>query len=130
MAEVVDPAEGPPGVVLYRPVGAEELRLIEASGFRGFPPRLDHQPIFYPVVQAAYAHEIAKQWNAEHPTSQGVGFVTIFRVRAEFLSKYEKHSAGGTAREEYWIPAAELAEFNRNIIGRIEVIAKYERAAR
>jgi hypothetical protein len=80
--------------------------------------------------QRSEGQHLAKQWNAEHPTSQGVGFVTIFRVRAEFLSKYEKHSAGGTAREEYWIPAAELAEFNRNIIGRIEVIAKYERAAR
>lgn len=27
--------------------------------------------------------------------------------------------------EEYWIPAEELEEFNRNIVGEIEVIAEY-----
>ena len=27
-------------MVLYRPVGAEELRLIEGSGLTAFPPRL------------------------------------------------------------------------------------------
>jgi hypothetical protein len=35
---------------LYRPVGQAELELIEASGWRAFPPRLAHQPIFYPVA--------------------------------------------------------------------------------
>lgn len=34
---------------LYRPVGLEELKLIAASNFRAFPPRLPEQPIFYPV---------------------------------------------------------------------------------
>ena len=38
---------------LYRPVGSEELRLIAASGFREFPPRLPGQPIFYPVLNEA-----------------------------------------------------------------------------
>ena len=46
-------------VTLYRPVGAEELRLIEASGMRAFPPRLPEQPIFYPVTNEAYAVQIA-----------------------------------------------------------------------
>ncbi len=32
---------------------------------------------------------------------------------------------GGSEHEEYWIPAEELAEFNRNIVGEIEVIAEY-----
>ena len=26
---------------------------------------------------------------------------------------------------EYWIPAEELADFNRNIVGQIEVIAEF-----
>jgi hypothetical protein len=42
-------------VTLYRPVGPEELALIEASGWRGFPPRLPEQPIFYPFTNEAYA---------------------------------------------------------------------------
>jgi hypothetical protein len=33
-------------VTLYRPVGPEELELIEASGWRAFPPRLlREQPV-------------------------------------------------------------------------------------
>lgn len=37
-------------ITLWRPVGKEELQLIEASGWRAFPPRLPDQPIFYPVL--------------------------------------------------------------------------------
>ncbi len=37
-------------MTLYRPVGAEELRLITARGFREFPPRRPEQPIFRPVL--------------------------------------------------------------------------------
>jgi ADP-ribosylglycohydrolase len=37
-------------VTLYRPTGPRELALIEASGYRAFPPRLPEQPIFYPVL--------------------------------------------------------------------------------
>jgi hypothetical protein len=117
-------------VVLFRPVGREELELIEASGFCEFPPRLVHQPVFYPVVAEEYAHEIAKRWNAEHPTSSGVGFVTRFYVRASYLAKYPIHTVGGRSHQEYWIPANELAEFNRHILGPIEVIARYDRASK
>ena len=45
--------------VLYRPVGPKELELIQLSGFLWFPPRLPDQPIFYPVIEEAYAHQIA-----------------------------------------------------------------------
>jgi hypothetical protein len=37
-------------VVLYRTIGSAELKLIEATGFKAFPPRLPDQPIFYPVT--------------------------------------------------------------------------------
>jgi hypothetical protein len=33
--------------------------------------------------------------------------------------------AGSDAHLEYWIPAEELDEFNRNIVGPIEVIESY-----
>ena len=50
--EQATPRSGPPDseAVLYRPVGQAELDLIAASGWRRFPPRLSHQPIFYPVL--------------------------------------------------------------------------------
>jgi len=34
---------------LFRPVGLHELALIWDKGMREYPPRLPHQPIFYPV---------------------------------------------------------------------------------
>ena len=68
-------------MVLYRPVGTAELRLIEESGWRGYPPRLPEQPIFYPVLEEGYAAEIASRWNAK--TGDGKGYVlgTIQVVR-------------------------------------------------
>ena len=73
----------PETVTLWRPVGPDELRLIEASGMRQFPHRLPEQPIFYPVTTEDYAVKIARDWNV--PAS-GSGFVTRFEVRADFLS--------------------------------------------
>jgi hypothetical protein len=47
--------------VLYRPVGQRELELIRDSGWSAFPPRLPHQPIFYPVLNEEYAVQIARE---------------------------------------------------------------------
>src|SRR3954467_5552914 len=111
-------------VTLYRPVGSKELELIEASGFKRFPPRFLEQPIFYPVTNEAYAIQIARDWNAKLNEDKA-GFVTRFNVQKLFLDEYEKHVVGGKNHEEYWIPAERLDEFNSNIVGEIEVIAKF-----
>ena len=47
-------------VTLWRPAGPEELALVEASGWREWPPRLPGQPIFYPVLNEEYAAMIAR----------------------------------------------------------------------
>jgi hypothetical protein len=98
------------------------LALVEQSGWRRRPPRLPEQPIFYPVLNEWYATKIARKWNV--PAS-GVGYVTRFMVRDDFLSRYEVHQAGGRDVLEYWIPAADLEELNENILGVIEVVAEY-----
>ena len=110
--------------VLYRPVGSKELKLIRASGFKSFPPRLPEQPIFYPVVNEEYAIQIARDWNAKHNQDK-VGYVTRFHISTEYLSKYEVRVVGGREHQEYWIPSEELAEFNSNLVGQIEVIAEF-----
>ena len=46
-------------MILYRPVGEQELALIRESKYTAFPPRLPEQPIFYPVLSEQYAAEIA-----------------------------------------------------------------------
>ncbi|HYO98669.1 MAG TPA: hypothetical protein VER76_00470 [Pyrinomonadaceae bacterium] len=109
---------------LYRPVGEQELRLIRESGYREFPPRLPEQPIFYPVLNEEYAAQIARDWNAKRNPERS-GYVTRFQVRTEFLKRYERRTVGGSIHQELWIPAEELPQFNRNIVGMIEVIAEF-----
>jgi hypothetical protein len=111
--------------VLYRPVGANELKLIKESGYKAFPPRLPEQPIFYPVLNEEYATQIARDWNTKYNASK-CGYVTRFQVRSAFLRQYEVQTVGGSGHQEYWIPAEDLEEFNRNIIGEIEVLAEYQ----
>lgn len=110
--------------ILFRPVGQKELDLIRDSAFSKFPARLPEQPIFYPVLTEEYARQIARDWNAKH-NEERVGYVTRFRVRTEYLKQYEIQTVGGSEHSEYWIPAEDLAEFNQNIVGAIEVIAEY-----
>lgn len=111
--------------ILFRPVGQKELDLIRESNWKAFPPRLPIQPIFYPVTNEAYAREMASEWNANSPTADYVGYVTRFAVRSSYISRYPIQKVGGKIHTEYWIPAEELAEFNANIVGTIEVIAEY-----
>ena len=107
---------------LYRPTGPEELRLVERSGFRRWPPRLPGQPIFYPVTNEAYAAEIASKWNVKE---SGAGFVTRFQVRSAFMRAYEIHRVGASHHEEWWVPSADLDALNDNIIGLIEVLRSF-----
>ena len=116
-------------VVLYRPVGQKELDMIAASGYRAFPPRLAQQPIFYPVLNAGYARQIARDWNTRDEASGFAGYVTRFVVRREFIEGYEVQRVGGREHLEYWIPADELDTFNRNMVGEIAVIESFDRAA-
>lgn len=118
-------SEAPRTVTLYRPVGQAEHDLIVSSGFRAFPPRLSHQPIFYPVCNEEYAIQIARDWNTKDPASGYAGYVTRFTVRADFLANYAIKTVGSSDHQEYWIPAEDLAEFNAHIVGPIEVITQY-----
>jgi hypothetical protein len=115
---------------LFRPVGPKELALIRASGLTEFPPRLPEQPIFYPVLDREYAEQIARDWNAKDPKTGHQGFVTQFDVDAQYLSRFEVHRVGGATHLEYWIPAEQLVEFNRHIIGRIQVVAEFSAEGR
>lgn len=109
---------------LWRPVGPQELALIDATGMTAFPPRLPEQPIFYPVTTRDYAIKIARDWNV--PDS-GAGYVTQFEVRTDFLARYRVETAGGQACQEYWIPAEDLDDFNKAIVGRIVISDTFTR---
>lgn len=96
--------------------------MVEASGWRRWPPRLPEQPIFYPVLNEEYATKIARDWNVQ---ASGVGYVTRFAVEKAYLDRYDVQQAGGQTILEYWIPADDLEEFNRHIVGLIEVVAEF-----
>ncbi len=106
--------------ILYRPVGPEELALVEQLGWKKFPPRLPEQPIFYPVMNEEYAIQIARDWNV--PAS---GYVTKFAVNTAYISKFEIQNVGGEIHNELWVPAEELEAFNSNIVGLIEVTKEF-----
>jgi hypothetical protein len=108
---------------LFRPVGLNELSLIWDSGMREFPPRLPHQPIFYPVANREYATRIARDWNTKD--SSFAGYVTKFSVQDSHLAPYKPHTVGSAMHVEYWIPAEDLPQFNASIQGTISVESGY-----
>lgn len=110
---------------LYRPVGLREMELIAESNYRKFPPRLEWQPIFYPVLNQQYAEQIANEWNTPDEFSGFCGIVTAFEVDEEYLQQFEIQNVGDKSHNELWIPSEELPEFNQNIIGTIEIVNVY-----
>ena len=109
-------------MILYRPVGQKELELIEESDFEKFPPRLDWQPIFYPVLNQRYAEEIANKWNTKDSDSGYCGYVTRFEVDDNYISSFDIQTVGASYHQELWIPAEELENFNSHIIGKIRIV--------
>lgn len=110
---------------MYRPTGLAELKLIAESGFAGFPPRLSHQPIFYPVLDVEYARQIARDWNAPDEFSGFVGFVMQFDLDDGYAAQFPVQIAGAGRHRELWVPAEQLIEFNTNIVGPIHVIEAF-----
>lgn len=108
-------------VVCFRPVGQKELDLVKESDYKKWPPRLPEQPIFYPVTNEEYAIELTK-WNV---TDFGKGYVTKFHVRKEFMDRYPIKCVGASSHTEWWVPAEDLEELNKNIVGSIEVVREY-----
>lgn len=110
---------------LFRPVGKKELQLVLDTDMTSFPPRLDWQPIFYPVLNYAYAKEIAVKWNLTDSFSSYCGFVTSFDVDSVFLEQYEIQNVGNQTHNELWIPAEDLDAFNLHIEGSIQVVGRF-----
>lgn len=52
-----------------------------------------------------------------------------FQVDAGFLARYAVQTLGTRVHQEYWIPAEDLEEFNRNLIGSIEIVASFREAS-
>lgn len=106
-------------MILYRPTGLEELRLLFSQSMQAWPPRLAHQPIFYPVTTQAYAAQIASEWNTQ--ADDFVGYVTRFEVEDTFIAQYAVERVGSRDHEELWVPAQDLERFNAHM-SQVEVL--------
>lgn len=107
---------------LFRPVGHDELELIATSKWRRFPPRLDEQPIFYPVVNESYAAQIARDWNTK---GDRLGYVTRFEVDDLYVQQFPVQQVGDETHMELWVPAEELDEFNAHLESTISVTSVF-----
>ena len=112
-------------ITLYRPVGQKELDLIIGSGNKKFPPRLEWQPIFYPVMNQPYAEQIALEWNTKDAFSGYAGYVTAFDLPGDYLKQFSIQNVGGEIHNELWIPAERLEEFNNKIVGEIRLVRSF-----
>lgn len=48
-----------------------------------------------------------------------------FEVDAEFARRYPVQIVGSSKHKELWVPAEELEEFNRHIVGKIAVVSEF-----
>lgn len=112
-------------MILYRPVGIKELARTAATNWTAFPLRLPRQPIFYPVLNFAYAEQLARDWNTKDSASGVAGFVTKFMVDDTYVAKFQVVVVGNKNHQELWVPSEELVELNRHIVGKIIVEAAF-----
>ena len=59
--------------------------------------------------------------------SDGWSHLSRFCVRTAFISKFPVQQVGAAHHTEWWVPAEELEELNRNIVGTIEVVREFKR---
>lgn len=87
-------------MILYRPVGVKELELIAATEWTAVPSRLPQQPIFYPVLNFAYAEQIARDWNTKDAASGFAGLVTQFEVDDAYVQQFQVEVVGNKTHQE------------------------------
>jgi len=64
---------------------------------------------------------------SQNVNDSGIGYVTMFRVKKEFVDRYTVEKVGGANHTEWWVPAEDLEDLNDNIVGEIEVLAEYRK---
>ena len=46
----------------------------------------------------------------------------MFKIDDSYISQFTVQTVGASYHQEFWIPAEDLAEFNRHIIGKIQIL--------
>jgi hypothetical protein len=53
------------------------------------------------------------------------GYVVIFNIQQQFIEQYELQTIGYQEHYEYRIPVSHLSQFNKALIGQIELISAF-----
>jgi hypothetical protein len=106
-------------MILYRPVGLEELCLIYQADMRAFPSLLPQQPDFCAVLGEQDATEVARRLSTE--TDSRAGFVTRFSLDDPATRDAEQRIVD----DEFELPAEELDELNAHLADHIQVVATF-----
>ncbi|TGE05199.1 ADP-ribosylation/crystallin J1 [Hymenobacter fodinae] len=113
----------PSALLLYWPVEQQEMDLIAASGWLAFPERRPEWPSFCPTLREEYAARLVHQSGQ----SEAVAYVLRFAVDAEYAACFPmRTTVGGLEQEALCVPEEELADFNQQLIGQIEIVAMLE----
>ncbi|OWP61835.1 hypothetical protein CDA63_17265 [Hymenobacter amundsenii] len=97
-------------VLLYQPVGQAELDLIAASDWLELPLQGSEPRVFY-----------LTQPTAEPMGGGAADYLLRLTVDADYAAHF-KTATTGRQPEQLHVPAAELAGFNHQLVGRIEVV--------
>jgi hypothetical protein len=100
---------------LYRPIGLDELREVEALGWRAWP---EHRAPLVFTLRCAIAVRDAMAVKAHDPGAGFVGFVARTQIDPALLRRpgIELRTA------ELSVPASDVAALNLHLVGRIDVI--------
>lgn len=110
------------GTTLYKSLSPVQLAQVVSLGWRAFPAMDDDQQIFAPKLHQAYAEMLARQLEMAHFQA---GYVVRFTLGNDFLQRFTPVSVAYREHEEYRIPVRSLAELNRAIVGRIELVSGF-----
>lgn len=113
-------------MILYRPVGLQELTLIAQAGYRSFPAQLAEPPIAYPILNLDYASHVAKDIKTREVNAGYAGFVAEFEISEQYARQFAVKSVGLRRRHrELLVPSEEFHNFNTRILGHIKVVAAF-----
>jgi hypothetical protein len=118
--------QGSETVPLFCAADPEDLQLLEAIGWSGWPRINPDKPIFCPVPTEDHASRITRE---SQTAKFGVGYVVRFEIIQAFMARYPRHRMHKRAHEEYWIPWRDLTDFNNHLVGPLVTVDEYHKAA-
>jgi len=110
-------------LILYRPLGLQELRSLYQSQLRAYPRRLLGQPNLRLVKTEASARKSAEGWST--PNGALAAFVTRCAIPERYAATFAPPTDEVRSEDELMVPTERLIEFNGKLDSPICVVAAY-----